>query len=169
MASRVWKMCAPAVMDVTLSDIITMSIRTHTHTRTRTRTRITVIISMLILRGRYLLLGRSDREQGVRTRTTWAACSRGAEVTMGSCASDHDGLQRLYLTLLGIGSRATNALFFVLTLPVFAFLALHTAFPQHTPLIMVFVISCYKFLIFCVSLSFFRFVYGFSSNYSGTF
>jgi len=116
-------MCAPVVMDVILSDILVIIIIT---------TIMVIIFLKSMPRGLHLLHGRSDRGQGVHTLTIRAACSHGAEGTMGSFALAHGDLQRLYLTLLGIGSWAINALFLAFTLHIFAFRALHLTFPQHT-------------------------------------
>lgn len=125
--SRAWKMCAPVVMDVIPSDILVIIITMTTSTP------IMVIISLkLMLRDLHLPHGRFGRERGAHTLMTRAACSHGAEGTMGSFALDHDDLPRLYPTLFEIGRWAINALVLALTLPVFVFRTLHLAFPQHT-------------------------------------
>jgi len=130
-------MCAPVVTDVILSDILVIII-----TITTSSTLITaIILKLMVLPGRHLLHGHSDRELGAHSLTRRAACFHGAEGTMGSFALAHDDLQRLYLPLLGNGSWAINALVLALTLPVFASLALHLAFFAAYPLIMVFAIS----------------------------
>jgi hypothetical protein len=121
---RAWKMCAPVVMGVILSDILVII---------TTTIMVTIFLKSMLPCGQYLLHGRSDRAQGVHTLTRRAACSHGAEGRMGNFALAHDDLQRLYPTLLEIGSGAINALFPALSyLACFYFRALHLAFLQHT-------------------------------------
>jgi len=125
MGSRAWKMYAPVVMGVILSDILVIT--------TTTTIMVTIFLKSMLPRGQYLLHGRSDRAQGVHTLTRRAACSHGAEGRMENFVLAHDDLQRLYLTLLEIGSGAINALFPALSyLACFYFRALHLAFLQHT-------------------------------------
>lgn len=127
-------MCAPVVMDVILSVILDI-------TTIITPTMVTTFLKSTLPHGRRLLRGRFDHERGVHTLTTPAACSHGVEGTMGSFALALDDLQRLYLTLLVIGSWAINTLFLVLALPFFAF-AHDISLSRNLPsLIMVFVIS----------------------------
>lgn len=88
-------MCAPVVMDVILSVILVIITITPTMVTT---------LKLTLLHGRCLLRGRFDRERGVHTLMIQAVCFHGAEGTMGSFALALDDLQRLYLTLLVIGS-----------------------------------------------------------------
>lgn len=111
-------MYAPVVMDVILSVILVIIITIIT-----TPTMVITFLKLVLPHGRYLLRGHSDHEQGVLTLTRRAACSHGVEETMGSFALVLDDLQRLYLTLLVIGSWAINAFSLALSLPVFAFRA----------------------------------------------
>lgn len=119
--SKAWKMCAPVVMDVILS--VTLVITT-------TPTMVTISLKLALPHGQCLLRGRFDHERGAHTLMMRAACFHGAEGTMGSFALALVDLQRLYLTLLVIGSRANSARFLALALSIFAFHAQYLAFSQ---------------------------------------
>lgn len=120
--SRVWKMCAPVVMGVILSVILVITTIT-------TPTMVTTL-KLALPHGRCLLRGRFDHERGVHILMMQVACFHGAEETMGSFVLALDDLQRLYLTLLVIGSWANNACFLTLALHIFAFHARYLALLQ---------------------------------------